>query len=188
MIATSATSQNWKKKKEEKLFRRCNIWVHTSTQDYIFVNEWPSSQMGINVSNSIHLFKFDNTNFEIWPLYCTYDLASMFFLSIILWCGQSSDHLEKNQIKFGQIIDMKVLLENIILYSWLHGTYHTNLVIWKKFTKNLMNLLQFFPWETLCIGWNHVFHVEIWQKFTSEKVTDLLGLYSPPCPWSCAYG
>jgi hypothetical protein len=144
--------------------------------------------VGKNVSNATHLLKFDNTNFEIWPLYCTYHLASVFFLSIILWCGQSGDHLEKNQIKFDQIIDMKVLLENIVLYSWLpHGTYHMNLVIWKKSTKNLGKLLQIFPWKTLWIGWNHVFQVEIWQKFTSKKVTDLIWLYSPPCPWSFAY-
>jgi hypothetical protein len=27
----------------------------------------------------------------------------------------------------------------------------------------------FFPWKILCIGWNHIFQVEIWRNFAPKK-------------------
>jgi hypothetical protein len=31
------------------------------------------------------------------------------------------------------------------------------------------NLGHFFPWKILCIGWNHIFQVEIWRQFVQKN-------------------
>ncbi len=55
-----------------------------------------------------------------------------------MWCSQSDDHPKNHFAKFGYILDMKVRKKNrIVLYSWLPtGTFHNNLVMWKKYSSN----------------------------------------------------
>jgi hypothetical protein len=62
---------------------------------------------------------------------------------------------------------MKVLLKNILLYSWLpHGTYHTNLVIWKKFTQNLVRITPIFSMKNpfAKVGVVAILIDKIWKK------------------------
>jgi hypothetical protein len=41
----------------------------------------------------------------------------------------------------------------------------------KKILQNLANLGQFFHEKILCAGRNHIFQVEIWRKFASQRNT-----------------
>lgn len=48
----------------------------------------------------------------------------------VLWCSQSGDHSQKNLAKYGYILDLKVIIIIITLYSWLStGIYHKKLEI-----------------------------------------------------------
>jgi hypothetical protein len=84
----------------------------------------------------------------------------------ILWYSQSGDQPENNLAKFGYVLDMKVEKHRIFLYSWLSTitSYHKTLAIWGKKNSKYVEFGSFFSWNILCIGWNHIFHVENWQK------------------------
>jgi hypothetical protein len=45
------------------------------------------------------------------------------------------------------------------------------MTIWKKIPLKIWRFGRFSPWKILCIGWNHIFQVEIWRKFTSTRIT-----------------
>jgi hypothetical protein len=48
----------------------------------------------------------------------------------VLWCSQSGDHSQNNLAKYGYILDLKVIIIIITLYSWLPtGIYHKKLAI-----------------------------------------------------------
>ncbi len=101
--------------------------------------------------------------------------AGIGFLFRILWCSQSDNHPENNLAKFGYIRDMKVgktkkKKNRSLLYSWLPSRrYHKTLAIWKLEISWIWAI--FFPKKILCIGWNHIFQVEICQKFISWRNT-----------------
>ncbi len=81
-----------------------------------------------------------------------------FFLRI-LWHSQSGHHSRNNLAKFGYILDMKVEREqnpSIFLAPYWNLIIKTGNLKKKPFS-NLANLGNFFPWEILCIGWNHFF-------------------------------
>jgi len=66
---------------------------------------------------------------------------------------------------------MKVEKRKILLYSWqVIETYHQNLAIWKKKSLKSDEFEPFFLWKIFGIGWNHVFQVEIIQKFASQAL------------------
>jgi len=105
--------------------------------------------MGLQVE---HIFKHSFlTAFHI------IDMLYLGFLLRILWSSQSGHHSQNSLAKLGYILDMKVGKKNPSIFSDLH---HNLLIkIWwfeKKSLQNLINLGHFFPWEILCIGWNHI--------------------------------
>ncbi len=86
----------------------------------------------------------------------------------ILWCSQSDNYSQNNLAKFDNVLDMKVEETRIVLYFYYQpGTYHTNLAIWKV----IQCLPNLFSWKILGRGWNHIFQVTNWQKFTHKSKT-----------------
>jgi hypothetical protein len=84
------------------------------------------------------------------------DMCYPGFLLRILWSSQSGYHSQNNLVKLGYILDMKTKESFYILASLLE-LIHKNLMIWKKNPFKIWQIWGiFFPWEILCIGWNHI--------------------------------
>ncbi len=101
-----------------------------------------------------------------------------FFLRV-LWHSQSGRNSQNNLAKFGYILDMKV--EKNRIFFTLGTLLEINYKNWKferKPFQNLANLGHFFPWEILCIGWNHFFK-ETWLYGLSWHFIN-----QDPCPSS----
>ncbi len=43
------------------------------------------------------------------------------------------------------------------------------MLIWKSSFSKTDGFGPIFPWKILCIGWNHIFQVEIWRNFARKK-------------------
>jgi hypothetical protein len=119
--------------------------------------------MGINVSNAIHLFKFDNTKFEIWPCISVFP-----FDNFVTWPKWWSSRKKSNKIWPINRYESSFRKYPYIFLatSWNLSYEFGNL---DKIHSKFGEVTPIFSIKTLCIGWNHVFHAEIWQKFTRKK-------------------
>jgi len=68
------------------------------------------------------------------------------FLVRILWCSESGNHPENDFAIFGDIIDMKVEKNKILLYSWLPSvSCHKTLAMWNFFSQKSGEYGPFYP-------------------------------------------
>jgi hypothetical protein len=93
-----------------------------------------------NIGLSTHLLITYHSVIDLfWKLIKKKTYLNSGFILRILWCSQSDDHPKKSfrQIWLHTRYESRKKKNRIVLYSWLPtGTYHNNLVMWKKYSSN----------------------------------------------------
>ncbi len=94
------------------------------------------------------------------------------FLLRILWCSESGNHPKNNFAIFGDIIDMKVEKNRILLYFCVPTvSYHKTLAMWNFFSWKSGEYIPFFPMKDPLYRSKSYFSVVVWRKTLAVNET-----------------
>jgi hypothetical protein len=102
------------------------------------------------------------------------------FLLRILWCSESGNHPKNNFAIFGDIIDMKVEKNRILLYFCVPTvSYHKTLAMWNFFSWKSGEYGPFFPMKDPLYRSKSYFSGRSLEKnFGSKRNPELFGPYN----------